>query len=234
MDPKSHYRIIDKEKYYRKGVFDYFSKGAKCSTSMTSRIDVTDLVAYSAKTGTKFYLNFLYLLSKAMNSRDDYKMGYRWESEELICYDQVNPTQYVFHEDTETCSPVYSVYDSDYQVFYGAAEKDIAEAKKTREYKVDEANHPNWFDASYLSWMPLFTAQSMALLIFWIMPLQFLVMSFWMSIMINALFCMRFSLVFNAFKIITHVFFVEPESFNGSADGILMRCFDFCFVWRAL
>jgi len=152
MDPKSHYRVVDKEKYYRKGVFEYFSKGAKCSTSMTSRIDVTDLVAYSKKTGTKFYLNFLYLLSKVMNSRDDYKMGYLWKSEELICYDQVNPTQYVFHEDTETCSPVYSVYDPDYQVFYEAAEKDIAEAKKTREYKVDETNHPNWFDASYLSW----------------------------------------------------------------------------------
>lgn len=152
MDPKQNYRVVDKDKYYRKGVFEHFSQGAKCSISMTGRIDVTDLVAYSKKTGTKFYLNFLYLLSKVMNSRDDYKMGYLWKSEELICYDQVNPTQYVFHEDTETCSPVYSIYDSDYQAFYEAAEKDVAEAKKTREYQVDEVNHPNWFDASYLSW----------------------------------------------------------------------------------
>lgn len=25
-----------------------------------------------------------------MNSRDDYKMGYLWESDDLICYDVVN------------------------------------------------------------------------------------------------------------------------------------------------
>ncbi|MBR0385532.1 MAG: hypothetical protein IJI05_03195, partial [Erysipelotrichaceae bacterium] len=59
-----NYKIIDKEKYYRKGVFRHFTEDCKCSTSMTSRIDVTDLVAHSKKTGTKFYLNFLYVLSK--------------------------------------------------------------------------------------------------------------------------------------------------------------------------
>lgn len=55
-----NYKIIDKEKYYRKGVFRHFSEDCKCSTSMTARIDVTKLVACSKKNGTKFYINFLY------------------------------------------------------------------------------------------------------------------------------------------------------------------------------
>ncbi|MCR5286567.1 MAG: chloramphenicol acetyltransferase [Saccharofermentans sp.] len=148
-----NYRIIDKETYYRKGVFRHFSEDCKCSVSMTARVDVTKLVKYSKSTETKFYINFLYLLTKVLNSRDDYKMGYLWQSGEIICYDVINPTQYVFHEDTETCTPVYSNYDPDYKTFYENALADVEKAKQTREYGLDAMNHPNWFDASYISWL---------------------------------------------------------------------------------
>ena len=42
-----NYKIIDKEKYYRKGVYRHFTEDCKCSTSMTARVDVTELVRYS-------------------------------------------------------------------------------------------------------------------------------------------------------------------------------------------
>ncbi|MCR4767620.1 MAG: chloramphenicol acetyltransferase [Saccharofermentans sp.] len=148
-----NYKVIDLEKYYRKGVYRHFSEDCKCSVSMTARIDVTDLVTFSKKTDTKFYLNFLYLLSKVLNSRDDYKMNYLWQTNELVCYDVINPTQYVFHEDTETCTPVYTNYSEDYEEFYKNALSDLESAKNTREYLLDAPNHPNWFDASYVSWL---------------------------------------------------------------------------------
>ena len=148
-----NYKIIDKEEYYRHGVFRHFSEDCKCSTSITARIDVTKLVAYSQKTKTKFYLNFLYILSKVLNSREDYRMGYLWQTEELICYDVINPTQYVFHEDTETFTLVYTRYCEDYETFYADARRDVEEAKKTREYGLDMEHHPNWFDASFIPWL---------------------------------------------------------------------------------
>ena len=148
-----NYRVIDKETYYRKGVFRHFTEDCKCSTSMTARVDVTEFVKYSKESSTKFYVNFLYILSKVLNSRDDYRMGYLWQTEELICYDVIHPTQYVFHEDTETCTPVYTSYDPDYKIFYKNASEDIEAAKQTREYGLDMEKHPNWFDASYISWL---------------------------------------------------------------------------------
>ncbi len=78
---------------------------------MTARIDVTDLVRYSKMTETKFYINFLYILSKVLNSREDYRMGYLRDKDELICYDVINPIQYIFHKDTETFTLVYTEYD---------------------------------------------------------------------------------------------------------------------------
>ncbi len=148
-----NYKVIDINSYYRKGVFRHFSEDCKCSVSLTARIDVTELAACSRQAGSKFYLNFLYILSRALNSREDYRMGWLWQTGELVCYDVIHPTQYVFHEDTETCTPVYSTYSEDYDVFYAGALRDLEEAKQTREYRLDAANHPNWFDASYISWL---------------------------------------------------------------------------------
>ena len=148
-----NYKVIDREQYYRKGVFRHFSEDCKCSVSMTARVDVTDLVRWSKANGTRFYINFLYVLSKVLNSREDYRMAWLWQSGELICYDRIHPTQYVFHEDTETCTPVYTTYSEDYAVFYRNALADVEAAKKTREYGLDATNHPNWFDASYISWL---------------------------------------------------------------------------------
>ena len=148
-----NYRIIDKEKYYRKGVYRHFTEDCKCSVSMTARIDVTALAEWSKKNGKKFYLCFLYILSKVLNSRDDYRMAYLWQSDELICYDVINPTQYIFHEDTETCTPVYTAYSEDFNEFYANAFADAEKAKETREYLLDSENHPNWFDASFISWL---------------------------------------------------------------------------------
>ncbi len=148
-----NYKVINKDTYYRKGVYRRFTEDCKCSVSMTSRVDVTALVDYSKKTNTKFYINFLFILSKVLNSRDDYKMDYWFNTDELVCYDVIHPTHYVFHEDTETCTPVYSEYCEDYKTFYHNALRDIEKAKETREFGLDDKNHPNWFDASYISWL---------------------------------------------------------------------------------
>ena len=148
-----NYKVIDRETYYRKGVFRRFSEDCKCSLSMTARIDVTELARYSRKTGTRFYINFLYLLSKVLNSRDDYKMDYLYKTDELICYDVIHPCHYVFHEDTETCTTVHSIYCEDYSTFYENALRDLENAKKTHTYEAAGEKYPNWFDASYIPWV---------------------------------------------------------------------------------
>ena len=147
-----NYRIIDPKNYYRRDAYRRFTEDCRCSVSMTARLDVTDLKAYSDRTGTKFYLNFLYLLSKVLNSRDDYKMDYFYETNTLVCYDVIHPTHYAFHDDTETCTPVYSSYDPDYATFYRNAEADLARAKQTHEYVRESTQAENRFDASYIPW----------------------------------------------------------------------------------
>ena len=149
----SNYRVIDQRDYYRRDVLRHFSKDCRCSISMTARVNVTALVRHSQTTGSKFYINFLYILSTVLNSVEDYKMGYLWQTKELVCYDLVHPVHYVFYDDTRTCTPVYSIFDADYQTFYEHVSADIQRAKVNRGYHLDSEHHPNWFDASYIAWL---------------------------------------------------------------------------------
>lgn len=148
-----NYKIVDMDKYYRKGVYRHFTEDCKCSTSITSKLDVTQLFEYSKKTNTKFYINFLYILSKTLNSREDYRMQYLYDKQQLVVFDKINPSHYIFHEDTETCTVVYTEYFEEYEKFYNVCMAEIEKAKETREYGLDSKNHPNYFDASYISWL---------------------------------------------------------------------------------
>lgn len=148
-----NYKVVDMEKYYRRGVYRHFTEDCKCSTSITSKIDVSKLVEYSKKTNTKFYINFLYILAKVLNSREDYRMQYLYDKQQLIVFDKINPAHYIFHEDTETCTVVYTEYFEEYEKFYNSCVEEIEKAKQTREYGLDSKNHPNYFDASYISWL---------------------------------------------------------------------------------
>ncbi len=147
------YKVIDKDSYYRRDVFRRFSEDCKCSLSMTARVDVTELAAWSKRTGTKFYLNFLYLLSRVLNSREDYRMDYYYRTEEMVCYDVIHPTHYAFHPDTETCTPVYSTYYEDYATFYAHAAEDLAWAKENPVYIREATKEQNRFDASFIPWL---------------------------------------------------------------------------------
>ena len=148
-----NYKIIALDDYYRKDIFRHFSDDSKCSFAVTARVDVTELKAFSKRTETSFYLNFLYVLTKALNSRDDYRYFYDYQTKQLRLYDKLNPRQYVFHEDTETITVVYSEYYEDYKTFYDNAKADLDKAKATHDYGLDEDSHPNWFDASSFPWL---------------------------------------------------------------------------------
>ena len=45
----STYKKLDLDTYYRKGVYERFTKVARCSVSITGRIDITGLYEYSKR-----------------------------------------------------------------------------------------------------------------------------------------------------------------------------------------
>lgn len=147
------YKVLNLDNYYRKGVYRHFTEDCKCSVSITHKIDVAVLRDFSVRTKTKFNINFLWCLAKAVNSREDYRMAYLWQKNQVVVFDTMNVTHYVFRPETETCTPVYTEFDEDYATFYARCAADIESAKASTEYLLDEASHQNYFDASFISWI---------------------------------------------------------------------------------
>lgn len=152
-DKNMNYKIIDKQTY----------TGVECSGIFRKVVNVPllwrqELMWQHWKSFRKilvrsFILIFCIYSQRYLIPERITEWGIFGRPKKLICYDQINPAQYIFHEDTETCTPVYTVYNVDYHVFYKDCAEDIRKAKETREYLLDMANHPNWFDASYISWL---------------------------------------------------------------------------------
>ena len=90
-----NYKVIDNDTYYRSVMFRHFTQDCKSSTSITHRVDVTDLLTCSRNNETKFYINSLYVLAKVLNSREDYRLSWRYDTQQLIAYGQINLTQYI-------------------------------------------------------------------------------------------------------------------------------------------
>ena len=64
----------------------------------------------------------------------------------------IRDRHYVFHEDTETFTVVYTEFSEDYLAFYDRCCADIEKAKQTRSYGLD-GSKLNYFDASYIPWL---------------------------------------------------------------------------------
>ena len=79
-------------------------------------------------------------------------MRYLYQEDKLVVFDKINPAHYVFHEDTETFTIVYTEFSENYQEFYNNCCADIEKGKQTRIYGLD-GSKLNYFDASYISWL---------------------------------------------------------------------------------
>jgi chloramphenicol O-acetyltransferase type A len=114
-------------------------------------MDISQLREWCRERNEKINIAILYLVSRAINARPDYRMFYDFKKDEVRCYDRVNPTHYVFDPKTETCHTVNTPYDPDYAAFYKRALRDTEDAKKS-DY-AEPAEKPDYFNASVMPWV---------------------------------------------------------------------------------
>lgn len=96
-------KVIDVNNWKRKPQYENFIQYTNPIFSVTTRIDVTNLVAYCKKNGVSFFEAFLYIASKSMNEVEEFRL--RLLDGKVVLYDKVNPSFVVIREDEsiETC-----------------------------------------------------------------------------------------------------------------------------------
>lgn len=145
-----NYTKVDIDKWSRGSLFQFYIEKMRIVMSLTVDINVMPLITYTKKNGLKFYPAMIWVVSKVINSHDEFK--YSWDTDgNLIRWDSISPSYTVFNRDDECFSKFVTEYMDDIFEFY---QRTVDDQRKYQEERAIIGNQPqNFFDVSCLPWV---------------------------------------------------------------------------------
>lgn len=146
------YKTIDFETWPRREHFQYYTEKLKVNYSMTARLDVTRLRGECNRKQYHFYSAFVWCASNVVNQMECTRMMRDEEGHPGI-WETIHPNYTIFHPENHTFSDCWTCYDPEFEKFYDAMRKDIADAEKVRGIKAKEGQPMNFFCISCIPWL---------------------------------------------------------------------------------
>lgn len=131
-------------------LFCYYIDNLRNVMSMTADTDVTRLVDFVRTHGLKFYPAMIWIVSKAVNSREEFRYG--WDKDNPIRWDYVSPYYADFHKEDERCVKLVTEYSDDLFDFHTRFISDREKYRNLRGFGLKDVP-PNTFDVSCLPWI---------------------------------------------------------------------------------
>ncbi len=143
--------IIDMSTWKRRGTYERFITYTDPIFSLSTHLDVTELVEKCREDGSSFFANFLFLAVQALNSIEEFRV--RIKGERVVRYDVIHPNYIVLGDDgvirsahTEFC---------EYPAFYRAVERDIAAARVSEDHSLQGYRENDVYYISSMKWVDL-------------------------------------------------------------------------------
>ena len=114
MVKEAGYKPLDMKTWARTPYYNYYAHGSKGMCAVTADLDIT---ALAKKAGDDIFIPLLYAITKVINGRQEFRVGYCKENGELMVWDYVSPIHRVFHPDTETFTRVCTEWKENYKDF---------------------------------------------------------------------------------------------------------------------
>lgn len=144
-----NYTKIDIESWERRDLFKLYTSDLKIVMNMTVDVDITNLITEIKKNGLRFYPTMIWIVSRLMNARDEFKYAL-CDNGELIKWDFVSPSYTDFNKETEKFNKFVTEYSPDFKVFYERAVRDCEKHKNETGFIPGQPK--NTFDITCLPW----------------------------------------------------------------------------------
>ncbi len=145
------YKTVNLDTWKRGNLFRFYIDNLRNVMSMTVDIDATALIEFVHAHGLKFYPTMMWVVSKAINQREEFKYG--WDKEgNLIRWDYISPYYADFHKDDEQFVKLVTEYSDDLFEFHSRFLADRERYKDLRAFDLTE-HSVNTFDVSCLPWV---------------------------------------------------------------------------------
>lgn len=141
---------LDITKSNRYKQYKWFNTFSNPTYGINKEIDVTDLVNYVKKEKKSFFVCFLYILTKGLNSIPELRI--RYVNNKIIMYDDINPS-YTVMTDSGTFENVTSINHDNFKDFYDEVKKDVENAKHKTKVK-ETYNDGLLFNEYYITCLP--------------------------------------------------------------------------------
>lgn len=142
---------IDIEKWARRDVYKMFVNNSFPICSISVRLDVTKLYEYSKRTGTSFFINFVYVSAHCLNQVDEMKL--RFYNKEVVQFDSIIPSYIVKANDDTIVTCATEMCDT-YSVFYQNVKADMEQVKEKTAGKLSFGTERAETDYMYISCLP--------------------------------------------------------------------------------
>ena len=127
-----NYKKVDIDSWEHGHLYKLYTTDLKLTMDLTVELDVTRVVEYSRSRGMKFYPIMIWLVSKIMNSHEEY-------------------TYTDFNTENKHFSKFVTEYSDDLDEFYA---RSMADREKYKDYYGFVPNQPkNFFDITCLPWV---------------------------------------------------------------------------------
>ena len=144
------YKVFDINTWNRKEHYNFYKNQVRCSFSLSTKINITELISFTKSKQHKFYPVIIHLLAKAVNTHPEFRFAIK--DGELILWETLNPSYTVLHPETETFSEFTSLYCDDLNTFmehYNSVELE----NKGNYNMFPQQRLENTFNISMLPWV---------------------------------------------------------------------------------
>ena len=116
------FKEIDTSKWVRRTTYEWFKEFSNPTYCFNVKIDVSDVVNYSKQTGTSFFVNFLYIVSRVNNEIESLRL--RYIDDRVLLFNRIDATFTVKTTDGSFNNAGIE-YTNDYDEFYKRTKEEI-------------------------------------------------------------------------------------------------------------
>lgn len=142
---------IEFEKSERFKIYNWFKNFSNSTYGVNMKMDVTKLINHTKKYNESFFIDFLFIVLKGLNSIDEMRM--RLYNNTPVIYDDISPSFTVMTElgTFDTCR---FKNNKNFKEFYNTAKNCIQEVKKQKHIKRNGYNPNDSYDDYYITCLP--------------------------------------------------------------------------------
>ena len=113
-----NFSLIDVEKWNRREIFFYFSRIAPTTYSVTSNLDITNMIKAFKEHNLKFFPSFLWLSTTIINQHPEFRVA--MQDGNIGYYSSLTPFYPAFHSSDKSISMLWTEYSPSLFEFHSA------------------------------------------------------------------------------------------------------------------